>query len=628
MNLRNVRVSVKLVSGFVMVACVVVVVGLVGGVGLSHLGRAMDEILHQEVPIADAAMESKISLLQCKELVARFLLTDREQALESIQGDFQTSMQDFQHHIEYLRDHGSTGEQDLTAEAASFHKKFAESALTLMAHHRQRLAAGSGIGMDARGSELLEEMVDAGGKASGATEQLEEKAVEDMETAMAGADSVEASSSRFIVISTVCSLLGALGLGVGLSRHISRPLGDTVAMLGELENGRLGRRLNLGGQDEICRMAQTLDRFAENLQHEVVDSLKKLAAGDLTFKVQPRDAEDQVRTALQKVGDDLNRVISQVNLASGQVAVAAGQVSDASQALSQGATEQASSLEQITSSMAEMAAQTRMNADNAAQADQLVRQAGEAAQRGNRQMREMVVAMAEISQASSSISRIIKVIDEIAFQTNLLALNAAVEAARAGQHGKGFAVVAEEVRNLAARSARAAHETAELIEGSVGKTEKGSTIAGQTAEALEEIVQAVGKVTTLVADISASSKDQALGISQVEQGLSQIDQVTQQNTASAEESAAAAEELAAQAQQMRAMLAVFSLRAGSGKVAAVAPHAPEPVRREKKPRTRQLAMAGSGSGGGWGAAPRQADEAPAARSGSDIALDDVEFGKY
>jgi methyl-accepting chemotaxis protein len=227
--------------------------------------------------------------------------------------------------------------------------------------------------------------------------------------------------------------------------------------------------------------------------------------------------------------------------------------------MSQGATEQASSLEEITSSINEIAAQTRQNAENASLANRLAGEARESAEKGNGQMSQMVGAMQEINASSQSISKIIKVIDEIAFQTNLLALNAAVEAARAGRHGKGFAVVAEEVRSLAARSAKAARETAEMIEGSAKKVEGGMHIASLTAEALKQIVAAAARVSDLVAEIAASSNEQAQGVAQISTGLGQIDQVTQQNTAHAEESASAAEELSSQSIMMLQLIGTFKL---------------------------------------------------------------------
>jgi methyl-accepting chemotaxis protein len=224
--------------------------------------------------------------------------------------------------------------------------------------------------------------------------------------------------------------------------------------------------------------------------------------------------------------------------------------------------------------MTEMASQTKLNAENATQANQLASQTRSAAESGNGRMQDMVAAMAEINEAGKSISNIIKVIDEIAFQTNLLALNAAVEAARAGRHGKGFAVVAEEVRNLAARSAKAAKETAELIEGSVEKTKNGTEIAEATREALGEIVSSVSKVTDLVGEIAAASNEQAQGIAQTNQALGQIDQVTQQNSASAEESAAASEELSGQAMHMKEMMGRFKVKARTGQQQLL-PSAPE-----------------------------------------------------
>ncbi len=409
------------------------------------------------------------------------------------------------------------------------------------------------------------------------------------------------SSLVILLIGLICSFFIAV--------NFSQPILKIIEMLEEINNGNLSYRLNIKRKDEIGLMASAMDSFATSMEEDILTSFENLADGDFTF-----ETKGVIQKPLAKANKNLNRVMGQINIAVHQMNSGAQQVNNASQSLSQGATEQAASLEEVSSSLIELGDQTKANAENANQANLFSEKARSAVGKGNKQMHEMVKAMNDINEASNSISKIIKVIDEIAFQTNLLALNAAVEAARAGKHGKGFAVVAEEVRNLAARSAKAAKETAQLIEGSVAKTSRGGEIADLTAAALEEIVANVNETARLVDGIAQASSQQAEGIAQVNRGLSQIDQVTQQNTSSAEESAAAAEELSSQVHELRMMISNFKFYENidgvkSSKEKAISGLANEENRDNAQPQIDYV-------------------NEPVDKPGDFIKLDDSDFGKY
>lgn len=252
----------------------------------------------------------------------------------------------------------------------------------------------------------------------------------------------------------------------------------------------------------------------------------------------------------RQVINPIKDAVSELAEANTQVLSASDEISKSATNLADGASNLAGTVEEVNATVEEATAINTQNAGNTSEADKLAKLAFESAQDGSKKLDELTQAMGEISEASNKIAQIIKTIDEIAFQTNLLALNAAVEAARAGEHGLGFAVVADEVKNLAGRSAKAAKETASIIEHALEKISGGSKVTDQTREAFGVILENARKTSGLISEIAASIKEQAEGMRQISTSMGTVDQVTQQNAATSEETAAASEELNAQASQM------------------------------------------------------------------------------
>ena len=296
---------------------------------------------------------------------------------------------------------------------------------------------------------------------------------------------------------------------------------------------------------------------------EAASVAQSVAQGDLSLQIELKSGDSQSLMAqLNTMQESLSHVVGNVRQGAEGVAAASVEIAQGNRDLSARTEQQASSLEETAASMEELGSQVKQNADNAKQANQLALSASEVAVKGGGIVGEVVDTMKGINEASHKISEIIGVIDGIAFQTNILALNAAVEAARAGEQGRGFAVVATEVRSLAGRSAQAAREIKTLISASVERVEKGTVLVDQAGSTMQEIVASIRRVTDIMAEISAASNEQSIGVAQVGQAVAQMDEATQQNAALVEQIAAAAESLQAQAQELVRTVSLFKLHAG------------------------------------------------------------------
>lgn len=551
---KNWKIAKKLLVGFIIMA---IIAGIVGGVGLYSLGKISkaNNQLYQENTLGLSNMSNAGLCFQrtrfcaakaivsqnnpkildvCNSAINSFI-TDIDQYLAAYKPSMST--QDNKVLFNALESSWQDYKIQLQNVVKNIQSKNYEEAQKLVIGDLQK----TGNTMQTALDNILKYNTDAATQKAASNDRQQKSAIILM--------------SAVIAVGVVVAIFS----GIAISRVISRPVKELMVAADKLAIGDIDVDIDIDTKDEIGNLADSFRTLVESTKKQV-QIAEQVSQGDLTVDVKLRSEADILGKSLDDLATNLSRTVQTIISASNHVASESEMVSSSSVALSQGATEQASSIEELTASLEEMSSQISNNAKNASTANELAKDAQENAVEGDSQMKDMLEAMNAINDSSKNISSIIKVIEDIAFQTNILALNAAVEAARAGQYGKGFAVVAEEVKNLASRSAEAAQETTDLIEGSLVKVDTGIKLADSTAASFNKIVEKIEKVASLVNEIAIESNKQATGVEQFNEGVTQISKVVQTNAATSEESAAASEELSSQALQLKEIVSVFKTK--------------------------------------------------------------------
>lgn len=400
--------------------------------------------------------------------------------------------------------------------------------------------------------------------ASKSVSELTDKLVAESQVQYEQAGGAVTNCAAVLIVLCIVSISVGVFMAVYLGKVIKVPVQNARDAALRMAEGDFTAEVTHVSKDEVGQLCDAMRNLREKTNGVISDTVRclgEMADGNLAVQTNAdyvgdyANIKDAFTRMESKVGDTMRKIDNAAEL----VATESEQVSSSSQVLSQGATEQASSIQQLAASIAVVADQVESNAKLAEESKEITYAAGENLEKGRSHMRNAVAAMDEISRSSAEIGTIIKTIEDIAFQTNILALNAAVEAARAGAAGKGFAVVADEVRNLASKSAEASNSTAKLIEESIEAVGRGTEIVAKASQLIDTTFEGARKSAESITHISKYCSEQAVAIEQIKEGVNQISSVVQMNTATSEECAASSEELSGQAGILKGLVQTFRL---------------------------------------------------------------------
>ena len=560
-NFNDYSISKKLSAGFIAVAAIMLVVGLVGLGSMLRINSS-DTYMYKEktAPLEDMFTAVR-SLYQIRTDARDMVInSDDKEKVAALEQSYQKNKELFVTSSEIYRKSIPSSAQDSIQLYDEAMKLFHDSYDPAITKAISAAKSGDKLSLQLALANQSEEIQTIYGN----FDKLIDNRMKEANDISNINETIAVVATVALILFIAAGMIAAIFLGKRLSAMISIPIGKVVDAAKLISQGQLDVDLtDITSKDETGQLAMAFTYMTNGIKEQALAAVN-ISNGDFTQNVPIRSDKDAMGLALLKIENDLNQSLLSIQTASDQVNTGAEQVSSAAQALASGTTEQAATIEELNAAITNVTQQAELNAQNVQKATVYVGEADAGVIESNAHMQKLNLSMKEISASSDKISSITKVIEDIAFQTNILALNAAVESARAGSAGKGFAVVADEVRNLAAKSAAAAKQTAELIGHSAVSVSEGEKLALEAANILLEVGKKAKLAEQSIKEIDNASSAQVVAIEEINHGLAQVSAVVQSNAATAEESSASSEELAAQAQMLKEEVGRFKLKTETG----------------------------------------------------------------